>query len=132
MSEMALHYMRSDPQLLSKRLSNFVSPLPAKELSRRIGCDVRTAENIRAGHWPIARHWIGLLSAFGEDLTEAVFHPEKAAQRLEREVRDLEEQLAKRRVELRNLSGDLSGVAQVRSAPKDGSAPLVTAPIHSD
>lgn len=94
------HGVKRDPQLLQRRLAAFIEPIPAKELSRRIGCDVRTAENLRRGHWPIARHWLGLLQAFGEDITEAVFHPEKAAERLERECRELERQLQARRAAL--------------------------------
>jgi len=66
--------MADDPQVLSQRLARFVAPVPAKHLSRLIGCDVRTAENMKRGHWPIARHWAGLIRAFGEDVTEAVFH----------------------------------------------------------
>ena len=112
----AIQSMELDPHLLSRRLSAFVSPFPAKDLSRRVGCDVRTAENIRAGHWPIARHWLGLLAAFGEDITEAVFHPEKAAQRLELEVKALEEQLAKKRADLSHFASDSAGVAKVSAA----------------
>lgn len=96
----ALQSMRDDPQILANRLAEYLRPVPAKKLARAVGCDVRTAENIRRGHWPIARHWSGLIRAFGEDLTEAVFHPEKAIARLEREVADLEEQLAAKRAAL--------------------------------
>jgi hypothetical protein len=93
-------FMRDDPQVLSRRLATFVRHRPAKELADTIGCDVRTAENIRRGHWPIARHWAGLVRAFGRDVTEAVFHPDAAARRLAEEVADLEAQLAKRRADL--------------------------------
>ena len=90
--------MGKDPQVLSRRLADFVKPrASAKDLSELIGCDVRTAENIRQGHWPIARHWIGLVVAFGRDVTDAVFHPDEAAERFEREIRDLERQLAERK-----------------------------------
>lgn len=119
MSDWALQSMGSDPQLLSKRLSGFVSRLPAKELARTIGCDVRTAENIRGGHWPIARHWLGLVAAFGEDITEAVFHPERCAARLEREVRDLEEQLAKKRADLRVLETSAPRSSEVPARGQD-------------
>lgn len=100
MTHGALQVMGNDPHILPSRLARYVAPIPAKRLARQIGCDVRTAENIKRGHWPIARHWIGLIRTFGEDITEAVFHPEKAAARLEREVLDLEQQLAEKRAAL--------------------------------
>lgn len=107
--------MERDPHLLQDRLAQFLAPIPAKELARKIDCDPRTAENMKRGHWPIARHWIGLLATFGEDITEAVFHPEKAAQRLEREVRDLEAILQQRRQALRDAEGFASRMAEIRS-----------------
>jgi hypothetical protein len=94
-------FMRDDPQVLSRRLAAFVSSVPAKVLADRIGCTERTAENIRRGHWPIARHWAGLVRMFGRDLTECVFHPDAAAARLAEEVAALEAQLAERRAALR-------------------------------
>ena len=115
--------MGRDPHLLASRLKQFLAPVPAKDLARKVGCDLRTAENIRAGHWPIARHWLGLLAAFGEDLTEAVFHPEKAAQRLELEVHSLEQQLAEKRANLRDLSGARPGGSQGLAALEDRTAP---------
>lgn len=93
-------FMRDDPQLLTRRLANFVQPYPAKVLAEKIGCTERTAENIRRGHWPIARHWLGLVAVFGRDLTECVFHPDAAAARLAQEVQDLEAKLAERRAAL--------------------------------
>ena len=96
--------MRDDPQLLARRLARFASEIPAKTLAERVGCDVRTAENIRRGHWPIARHWLGLVGAFGRDVTEAVFHPDAAALRLEREVAELEAELDRKRAALRVVS----------------------------
>lgn len=113
--------MRADPQVLSKRLQKFVEPFPAKVLSRRIGCDERTAENIRRGHWPIARHWAGLVAEFGRDLTDAVFHPSAAVERLEREVQTLEKQLAERRAALSNVQGHSPGVEAAH--PGDGERP---------
>lgn len=92
--------MRDDPQVLTRRLARFVSSVPAKELAAAADCSVRTAENIRGGHWPIARHWLGLVRTFGRDLTEAVFHPDAAAARLEEEVAELEAKLAERRAVL--------------------------------
>lgn len=92
--------MRPDPQTLSRRLARFVRDVPAKELASIADCTERTAENIRRGHWPIARHWLGLVRTFGRDLTEAVFHPDAAAARLEEEVAELEAKLAERRAVL--------------------------------
>ncbi len=98
MTDWTVQSMGKDPQVLSRRLADYVRPrATAKELSKLIGCDQRTAENIRQGHWPIARHWFGLVMAFGRDVTDAVFHPDEAAERFEREIRDLERQLAERR-----------------------------------
>lgn len=98
--------MPTDRQLLTDRLAAFVRQRgDAKTLARLIRCDVRTAENIRKGHWPNARHWLGLLAAFGHDVTEAVFHPDQAAARLEAEVRQLERQLEERRAALRDAAG---------------------------
>ena len=100
--------MRRDPQLLATRLQAFVRPrADAKTLAKLIGCDVRTAENIRRGHWPIARHWAGIVAAFGRDVTDAVFHPDAAAARLEAEVRELERTLAERRAALRDVAGTI-------------------------
>jgi len=101
MTDWTMQSMADDRQLLSMRLSAFVSPLAAKALAQKIGCDVRTAENIKKGHWPIARHWLGLVAAFGRDVTEAVFHPDEAVERLTREVAEHEQQLAAARSKLR-------------------------------
>lgn len=76
-----------DPQILSKRLGAFVKHLPTKDFARRIECDLRTAENIRAGKaWPIARHWLRIWLEFGDDVIEAVFYPERVDARLAREA----------------------------------------------
>lgn len=88
--------MGRNPQLLSERLSAYLrrrSP-SAKGLAREIGCDPRTAENLLTGTWPNARHWLGIVRAFGHDVTEAVFHPQDAVARLESEVERLERELA--------------------------------------
>jgi hypothetical protein len=122
------HCMRDDPQLLSKRLAEFVRQLPAKDLSERVGCDLRTAENMRRGHWPIARHWLGLLAAFGEDLTEAVFHPERAEARLAREVAELEEQIRRKRAALEDAERHAARLAALRAPSKDRPAAGLTDP----
>lgn len=122
----ALRSMADDPQILSRRLARFVSPVPAKQLSRLVGCDVRTAENIKRGHWPIARRWAGLIRAFGEDVTEAVFHPHKAAERLEREVHDLEQQLACKRAAL--VQGGIPGPQKAGASVSDRAAGMTHRP----
>jgi 3'-phosphoadenosine 5'-phosphosulfate sulfotransferase (PAPS reductase)/FAD synthetase len=116
MTDWSVQSMADDPQVLAKRLAAFVQPIPAKVLSRRVGCDVRTAENMRRGHWPIARHWLGLLAAFGEDLTEAVFHPEKAKERLEREIHALERELEEKRRLANEVASDRVGRAAAADA----------------
>lgn len=122
MTQTSAHYMEDDPQLLSLRLKRFVADIPAKTLSIQIGCDQRTAENIRQGHWPIARHWLGLVLAFGDDVTDAVFHPERAAARLEKELRDLEAELERKRAALRDVQGVRPGMAKAGPAVEDRAA----------
>lgn len=90
--------MGSDSRLLSDRLALFLRQrVNAKTLAREIGCDQRTASNILSGTWPGARHWLGIVRAFGHDVTEAVFHPQAAIERLEREARRLEAELQEAR-----------------------------------
>ncbi|WGM47679.1 hypothetical protein KOAAANKH_02561 [Brevundimonas sp. NIBR10] len=90
--------MVDESQVLQARLRRFLRPrVTAKALARQIDCDPRTAQNILAGHWPSARHWLNIVQAFGKDVTEAVFHPDDAAARLEQEVQALERQLAEKR-----------------------------------
>jgi len=70
----------------------------AKEVARLAGCDPRTAEGFRAGrHWPQAKHWRKLATAFGREITDFVFHPEEWADEAEREVAELEAKLAEKR-----------------------------------
>lgn len=93
--------MVEDSQLLQTRLREFLRPrVTAKTLARRIECDPRTAANMMGGHWPAARHWLGLVRVFGDDVVQAVFCPEDAAERLEREIEELE----RRKNELRALA----------------------------
>lgn len=87
-----------DPQILSKRLGAFVRHLPTKDFASRIECDLRTAENIRAGRtWPIARHWLRIWLEFGDDVVEAVFYPERVEARLRREA-EAREQARRQRI----------------------------------
>lgn len=124
MASIGLQSMGHDPQLLSQRLGSFVrAQTDAKTLARVVPCDVRTAENMRSGrHWPTARHWAGLLTAFGSDITEAVFHPDAAAARLEQEVIRLEQELAARRAALRSVAGALPRRSQAVAQVSDRSA----------
>ena len=95
--------MQSTERDLSEMLGSFLRrrTASAKDLARKVGCDPRTAEGFRAGrHWPQAKHWIGLVAAFGTDVTEAVFHPDRAMTRLEEEVAELEAELAAKRAAL--------------------------------
>lgn len=112
--------MRTNPQILSERLREFVRPrADAKTLARLVGCDVRTAENIRRGTWPIARHWLGLINTFGEDLTEAVFHPERALARMEQEARELEARLLAKKAEIRDVARGLPSRQQPHRPVQD-------------
>lgn len=89
------HCMEPNPHILSERLSAYLRRRTnAKGLARLVPCDPRTAENILSGHWPGARHWLGIVSAFGADVTQAVFHPDDAVARLSTEVERLERELA--------------------------------------
>ena len=86
----------------------------AKDLARRIGCDPRSAEGYRKGlYWPQAKHWPGIVGAFGRDVVDAVFFPADAAARLSQEVADLEAKLAEARAELRVVT-----VAPARRGPR--------------
>lgn len=85
-----MEFMRDDPRTLQTRLSAFVATrMSAKQLARSLDCDLRTAENIRRGHWPQARHFAAIVRAFGRDVVDAVFNPELDAveARLEAEER---------------------------------------------
>ena len=121
-------FMRDDPQVLTGRLARFVHRVPCKELARIMGSTERVAENVRRGHWPTARHFYALVRTFGRDLTEAVFYPDAAAERLEQEVQALEAQLADRRAALRDVAGSAPRPAQARARHEDGAAAPVVRP----
>lgn len=94
-------FIRDDPKVFQSRLAAYVRPYPAKVLARKGGCSEDTAEKWREGvSWPSARHWFHLISAFGRDLTDSVFHPDAAAARLLEEVAALEQELAAKRAAL--------------------------------
>lgn len=85
-----MEFMRDDPRSLQTRLAAFVAGrVSTKQLARMLESDVRTAENIRRGHWPQAKHFAAIVRAFGRDVIDAVFNPEIDAveARLEAEER---------------------------------------------
>ena len=116
MTNVSLHCMEPDPQLLPSRLRRYLEPFPAKEIASRVRCDVRTAENMKAGHWPIARHWAGLVATFGRDITECVFHPEAALARFDEEERKLADELERVRARRRLVAEGSPGDAGTRAA----------------
>lgn len=116
--------IRDDPKILLKRLSTYVEPIPAKMLARKGGCSEDTAEKWREGvSWPNARHWLHLISSFGTDITEAVFHPDRAVTRLSEEVAALEDELAAKRTALRVVADGGGSTPLGRpQAPAEGRA----------
>lgn len=80
-------------------------------LARDIGCDARTAKNILNGHWPHPRHLQNIVRRFGCDVRDALFAPDIDATvaRLSGEVRDLEEQIERKRALLRQAEGPRLG-----------------------
>lgn len=85
-----MNFVPDDPRTLQTRLATFVAGrMTSKQLARLIESDVRTAENIRRGHWPQARHFAAIVRLFGRDVIDAVLTPEIAAveARLEAEER---------------------------------------------
>lgn len=124
MSEALMHCTDDDPRTL---LGAFLRRRThsAKDLARKIDCDPRAADGYRAGrYWPQARHWPALVAAFGRDLTEAVFFPDAAAARLQREVHELEQVLAERRKALRDTARFASRMAEIRDGHPSRSRPL--------
>lgn len=126
--------MQSTERDLSEMLGAYLRARTpsAKHLARQIGCDPRTAEGFRAGrHWPQAKHWMGLIGAFGKDITEAVFHPEQAAERLQREVADLERKLAEQKAQLQLVESEarsFAARAQTAEARHENRAAALSAP----
>lgn len=85
-----MHFAPDDPRRLQMRLSAFVAErATAKQLARLIDSDVRTAEGIRRGYWPQAKHFAAIVRCFGRDVLDAVFNPEidSVEARLEQEER---------------------------------------------
>lgn len=93
MSEWIMQSDAVDSRILPARLGSFLRREVggAKQLALLIDCDERTAFKIRAGEaWPIARHFLAIWLEFGDDVVEALFHPDRVEERLrrEREARD--------------------------------------------
>lgn len=99
MTDWTMHSTSGDAQILSKRLGAFLKRQgTAKQLALQIDCDERTARNILGGRaWPIARHWWNIWVEFGDDVLEAVFHPDRVEARLAREAAE-REQARQRRI----------------------------------
>lgn len=113
MTELGMDFMRDDPRTLQTRLAVFVAGrTTTKQLARLLDSDVRTAENIRRGHWPQAKHFAAIVRAFGRDVIDAVFNPEIDAveARLEAEERHARQVYlaarARRQAVLRAPQGD--------------------------
>lgn len=92
MTDWAMHSSSRESQILPARLAEFLKRQgSAKQLSLRLDVDLRTMNNLRAGAtWPIARHWWNIWVEFGDDVLEAVFHPERVEARLTREAAERE------------------------------------------
>lgn len=85
-----MDFVRDDPRSLQTRLAAFIAGrTTTKQLARLLDSDVRTAENIRRGHWPQAKHFAAIVRAYGRDVVDAVLTPEIDAveARLEAEER---------------------------------------------
>lgn len=126
--------MVEDPQILSKRLGLFVRQIPTKDFANRIECDLRTAENIRAGKtWPIARHWLRIWLEFGDDVLEAVFYPERVEARLAREAEAREHA---RRLRIASVSALAErrafSVAKSLGEPEESDEPAELGPPNLD
>lgn len=116
--------MEQNPRVLSERLSAFLRrrTTSAKSLAREIDCDPRTAENLLSGTWPGARHWLGIVRAFGHDVTEAVFHPQDAVARLETQVERLERELADTRALAAEAARAVARTPRAGAATEDRAA----------
>ena len=102
-----MDFSRNDPtHLLGAYLRRQFPTGAAKQTARVADCDPRTAEGYVEGRrWPNARHWARLAATFGADITDAVFHPEAAAERLQRECDVLAQELETKRAAARALTG---------------------------
>jgi hypothetical protein len=132
MTDWTMQSTVADPQILSKRLGEFVRQLPTKDFAARIECDLRTAENIRAGRtWPIARHWLRIWLEFGDDVLEAVFYPERVEARLAREAA-AREQARRQRIASVSVERRSFGVAEGLGEPAEPHEELEPGPPNLD
>jgi dephospho-CoA kinase len=118
-------FMDDDPKILLKRFGSYVSPYPAKKLSRWIGCTEKTADAFRRGEsWPNARHWQLIVRHFGRDILAAVFEPEidETLARLRREERELREKLHEIEARRIKASGGLAELQERRHEDLDRSS----------
>lgn len=118
-------FMDENPNILLRRLADFVEPYPTKKLARWIGCSEKTADHFKRGtSWPNARHWRLIVQHFGRDILSAVFEPDidETLARLRREERELRERLHE--IETRRLAalGGLAGLAERRDPYVDREA----------
>src|SRR5205809_347473 len=88
MTDWTVQSISSNSRILPERLGAFLRRQgSAKQLALRLDTDLRTMTNIRGGvTWPIARHWWNIWLEFGDDVVEAVYHPERVEARLKREA----------------------------------------------
>lgn len=117
-------FMDEDPQILLRRLAEYVRPYPARILAPMLNCTERTAEHFRRGEsWPNARHWRLIVQAFGRDVLSCVFEPEinDTLARLNREQAQLEERLDEIRTRRRQAVGSLDSLSERRDAASDRS-----------
>ena len=134
MTDLTMQGYVGNPQILSERLGAFVRQLPTKDFARRIECDLRTAENIRAGKtWPIARHWLRIWLEFGDDVIEAVFYPERVQARLAREAA-AREQARRQRIASAAVLAEarVFGLAGGLGEPEEPEAELEPGPPNLD
>jgi hypothetical protein len=133
MTDLAMQYDVGNPQILSERLGAFVRQFPTKDFARRIECDLRTAENIRAGRtWPIARHWLRIWFEFGDDVIEAVFYPERVEARLAREAAAREQARRQRIASASLVEARAVGLGRSLEEPEEPDAWLEPGPANLD
>jgi hypothetical protein len=123
-----------DPQILSRRLGSFLKRAgPSKDIARRIECDLRTIENLRAGRaWPIARHWLRIWLEFGDDVIEAVFYPERVEARLAREAAERERAKRARLAASHLMEPRAFSLAVVLGEPEEPGSELEPGPPNLD
>jgi hypothetical protein len=117
MTDLCMQSDVGNPQSLSERLGAFLRQhTTAKTLATIIKCDIRTAENLRRGVWPIERHFEALRQTYGRPLLAALFWPDEEAARIEEECRELAELLEHRRMAARALAASAGGSTASRAA----------------